>query len=452
MGSKKIFVVFSAFLCLITQLSAPSFAQQGAVYLSVGDNKPWYTSSTIHIDQPELGNSYDLVKAKANDQTHQPLTPLNLNYRLGYYFNEFQDLGIELNYDPVQYAVVNGSNIAATGTINNQLHAQTNVHFTSGSGYYYYFDGLNLMLLNFVKRWRVYRANSSKIAVDVLGRIGLGPVLPKFESKLAANPVSNPAFTWAGWNYGAEAGVRFTLYRYAYLEISGKYDYAMLQGMQIYEGTATQNIGIYEVIGSIGFTFPTTPRNPLFLKERKIVTMLPWFQHKDELGEPAPAKSKADTLAEDSQKVQEMPDLFGPLDKEGARKAIDSLAQLDSIAKIDTTKPDTTQLVKHNRKWRKQHANDSLTAPVDSTLPRLPDTTFQPAQPKVDSAPQENKSRRKKKKHKHDTEAADTSAIQQTTLQPATPAADSPAPPPPPPPDTSSTQPATVPEQKKDGN
>lgn len=451
MGSKKVFVVLSAVFCLITQLAPVSFAQQGSVYLSVGDNKPWYSSSTIHIDQPELGNSYDLWKAKANNQTNASFSPLNLNYRLGYYFNEFQDLGLELNYDPVQYAVVNGSNITATGTINNQLHSQVTLHFNSGSGYFYYFEGLNLILVNFVKRWRVYRSNSSKISVDFLGRMGLGPVLPHFESKLAANPVINPNFDWGGWNYGLEAGFRFTLYRYGYVEFTGKYDYAVLQGMQVYDGTATQNIGTYEIIGSIGFTFPTTRMNPLFRKERKIITMLPWFQHKDELGEPAPEKSLSDTLAADSQKVQDLQDVLGPLDKDGARKAIDSMARLDSIAKIDTTKPDTTQLVKHNRRWRRQHKNDTLAAP-DSAMQKLVDSSLM-TQPKPDSVPQEKHGRRKKKKHRHDTEAADTSAVPQTTIQSAPAAPDSPPQAPPPPPaDTSGSQPIAKPEEKKDGN
>ena len=58
-----------------------SNAQQGSVYFSAGDNKAWYNNSTIHIVQDELGNSYDLYRAKGNDKTNTAISPLRLNYR-----------------------------------------------------------------------------------------------------------------------------------------------------------------------------------------------------------------------------------------------------------------------------------------------------------------------------------------------------------------------------------
>ncbi len=362
-----------------------SAAQQGSVYFSAGFNKSWYNNSTIHIVQDELGNSYDLYRAKGNDKTNSAFSPLLMNYRLGYYFNEWQDLGLEINFDPVKYTIADGSVVSVNGMVRNILNVQTTARFSIKNGSYYYFDGVNLFLLNFVKRWRVYRANSSDISIDILGKGGIGPVMPHFHSNLPINPLSGPALTWGGWDYGIEAAARVTLYRYAYVELAFKYDYAMMDGLQIYDGMASQNLATREVIASIGFTLPTTKMNPLFRKEKRIVTMLPWYQHMDELGDVPPVKGiNTDTLGGPG-----VPEFSDIIDKNVAKFNLDSLASLDSAAQADKELKDSiiaaTNKAKKRRSKHKEGVADSVAAPtVDtSAAPKLIDSVRapQPAPP-----------------------------------------------------------------------
>jgi hypothetical protein len=55
---------------------------------------------------------------------------------------------------------------------------------------------------------------------------------------------------------GAEAGLRVTFFKHAYLEFTNKVDYARYSGLKVYEGTAKQAFGTYELILSLGYTTP----------------------------------------------------------------------------------------------------------------------------------------------------------------------------------------------------
>ena len=54
-----------------------------------------------------------------------------------------------------------------------------------------------------------------------------------------------------------------------FIEFSQKADYARYSHLKIYEGTAKQNFGTYELILSIGAIVPTTKHNPIFHPEKK---------------------------------------------------------------------------------------------------------------------------------------------------------------------------------------
>lgn len=268
------------FFLIFVSYAGISRAQQGSFYFSAGDNKAWYSRSNVYINQNDLGNSYVMEKVKANNETNTPISLIHLNYRLGYYFNPDQTWGAELNFDPVNYQIVNGQQIRLSGTINNFINANRTIIFSSQYGFHYFYDGANLMLLNFVKRVPIYRPNSKKIGIDALGKLGAGPVMPHFQNSLPVNPVDDPQLQWGGWNVGLETAIRVTFFRYCYLEFAGKYDFASLSNLKVYDGTAKQNFSTYEVTGSIGVTFPVSKRNPLFFREHNIITILPLFMLK----------------------------------------------------------------------------------------------------------------------------------------------------------------------------
>lgn len=250
----------------------------GALYFSWGYNSEWYTHSTVHVDQPEFQNNYDMVHVQARDHKgwnnksilRQPLTIPQYNYRLGYYFNEKQDLGIELNFDHTKYLIVDNQDIQIKGTYSGVAVDKT-ILFSEQNGFYYFLNnGANFFLFNIVKRYGLYHTKDRSIAIDLTGKAGVGPVVPHVENSLFGKR-NDAGFQLGGWNTGIETALRVTVMKYGFLEFSQKVDYARYSHLKVAQGLAKQNFGTYELILSAGFILPTTKHNPLFPKKEKTV-------------------------------------------------------------------------------------------------------------------------------------------------------------------------------------
>jgi len=386
MGSRKTYLFLSAiFFVVFTSFTNRTSAQHnGSFYFSVGYSEAWFSRAKIHIEQSELGNSYDMLKVPGDNKTKTPISPLQLNYRIGYYYDYFQTRGIELNFDPVNYRIVDGSIVTVKGVVNN-ANVNKKVAFSKANGYYYMFTGANCLLVNLVRRFGLYKTNSNKLRIDAIAKAGVGPVFPNFVNSLPINPMVDPKLQLGGWNVGAEAGFRVTLCRYAYVELTGKYDHASFNALKIYDGTARQNLNTYEAIALIGFTFPTTKHNPLFRNEH-FITILPFYQQAKLLKEGANKRDSEDST--DHNRFKEIPPFVDILDKEeqeeGVRykrlhpedtfnnadsiAVVDSIARVDSITRVDSIfRQDSTDRVldslnsKKEKKRRKQMAKDSIT-------------------------------------------------------------------------------------------
>jgi len=285
MRPKNANLILSAafFICFIFFIKSAT-AQQGSIYFSVGDNKAWYSPSTIQISQNQLGNSYDLLHVKADNKTHTAVSALQLNYRLGYYCNYEQTLGLEFNFDPVHYGITDGEEVTLKGMVNGIPKVHKIVVFSAKNGYFYQFDGANLMLLNIVRRIGLYHTNNRKLSFDVVLKGGVGPVMPHVQNSLPIDAADDPVLEWGGWNVGYETALRASIYRYGYVELAGKYDYASLSSIKVYDGIASQHLNTYEAILSIGLTLPTTHYNPLFYRQN-IITVIPLFVDKQERDE-----------------------------------------------------------------------------------------------------------------------------------------------------------------------
>ncbi len=245
----------------------------GSVYFSWGYNQEWYTRSTVHVKQDKLGNDYELVDVKGHDHMgwnnksifRQALTIPQYNYRLGYYFNEKQDMAIELNFDHTKFIIADQI-LRVKGRLNGNP-VDSNINFNEANGFYYFLNnGANFFLFNFVKRFGLY--NKHNVAVDFLGKAGVGPVIPHVENKLFG-VANEPHFQFGGWNTGIETALKVTIMQYGYLELSQKVDYARYSGLKMAaDGTGKQSFGTYELIFSAGFTLPTTKNNPRFAKSK----------------------------------------------------------------------------------------------------------------------------------------------------------------------------------------
>jgi hypothetical protein len=131
------------------------------------------------------------------------------------------------------------------------------IAFTETNGFLYYLNnGANFLLFNLAKRYHFYESNSKQFKLDGFLKVGIGPVIPHVQNTLFGKE-NNQGFQLGGWNIGTEAALRATFFKSVYLEFANKIDYARYSGLKIYQGKAHQAFGTYEVILSLGFTFPT---------------------------------------------------------------------------------------------------------------------------------------------------------------------------------------------------
>jgi hypothetical protein len=139
---------------------------------------------------------------------------------------------------------------------NNVLFIASASPTADSSSYYFLNNGANFLLFNIVKRWHLIANKQGSVKIDGLAKFGVGPVIPHVQDKFFNQPPNDPHFQLGGWNTGIEAALRVTFFKYVYLEYTNKIDYARYSGLKIYEGTAKQAFGTYEMILNLGISLP----------------------------------------------------------------------------------------------------------------------------------------------------------------------------------------------------
>lgn len=261
-------MVLLFFLPLVTSAQSKK-KRKGEIYFSWGYNTEWYTNSTIKIYQPELGNRFHFVNVKGHDHRgwdeglfSEAISIPQYNYRLGYFFNDKNNLGVEINFDHTKFIFADNQQVHVKGTIGGKPYEgmvlfkdNTNKPSADSSSYYFLNNGANFLLFNIMKRWHGYANKRGNIKIDFLGKAGIGPVIPHVQNKFFDQPANDPHFQIGGWNTGIEGAVRSTFFRHVYLEFAGKLDYARYSGLKIYKGTARQAFGTAELILNLGISF-----------------------------------------------------------------------------------------------------------------------------------------------------------------------------------------------------
>ncbi len=421
-------------------------------YFSGGMNAAFFNKPTIHVEQPKFGNSYDLLSVTADSKNgSSTISPWLLNYRVGWYFNYFQTCGLELNFDPVVFHIKDNQSVQASGTMND-IHIKNNIYFPAKGGYYYALNGTDLVLLNFVRRFTIYRPIKNKIALDALAKAGFGPVFPRVSTNLGGTVVNEPTLQYGGLNAGLEGAFRSTFFRYVYIDLAAKYDYAMLNNLKVYEGTAKHNLSTFEFIASIGFTFPTHRYNPLFYKPKDIITIMPlytirstkdrgkgWKKGSIDYSESKKEQKKAKgDHNKNDQEMVDIPEFSEITDKIERKRLLDSAmaqAKEDSIYRAEHPEiKDTTQVIvdssqikdstdksdgkdknegKKSKKKKKHRKGDeeAVVAPaVDSSAAPAAgvDAAVPPATEKAEAKPEEKPKEEKPKEEKAAEDKKDT--------------------------------------------
>lgn len=238
--------------------------KKGEWYFSWGYNKEWYTSSNIHIKQPSRNNDYTFVEVRAHDHPgwdeqlfKKAISIPQYNYRLGYYFKD--NWALEINFDHTKYVVATDQLLHIKGTVDGQQVDEfvSNRPDANGKRYleYQLNNGANFLMANLVHRKHLTSFNKKWFDAALLLKGGVGVMIPHVDATINGLH-NNPDFQFGGFGADAEAAVRATFFKYAYLEFANKVVGTAYSHLHIAEGSAKQTFGTYEMVLSIGVALP----------------------------------------------------------------------------------------------------------------------------------------------------------------------------------------------------
>lgn len=243
-------------------------------YVAWGYNLDYWSTSDIHVSQPSLGNNFTIHNVHASDDpgwTSGPfnhgLTGVQYNIRVGYFFNSSQTWAVELALDHTKYNTNLNQVAQVTGVINGQSIDASRV-LDSQFFYYKLNNGANDLTLNFVRRIPLIVSMNAPPRLAALVKFGAGVMLPHATNTVLGQKNNVGPKQWGnylgwnsgwwqvgGWTVGAQAGLRLTLYKHLYFEVTDKEAFVSLSQIPVYEGRADQTLWLNEVIFMLGLAF-----------------------------------------------------------------------------------------------------------------------------------------------------------------------------------------------------
>ena len=239
-------------------------------YLSWGYNKDYFSRSDIHFKN-HGSDEYDftLYQLKAKDRPGyehvyglrvpfksyiENITVPQYVYRLGMYFNNERDEGIELNFDHTKYVMVENQRVRLKGQIRSVEYDQDTL---VGKDFlqFEHTNGGNFLMLNYMRRLNLIRSKAEKYSLGFVVKPGAGIVIPKTDVHLFGEELDN-RFHVAGWIAGLESGFRFDFLKHHYLEATAKGAFAdYFSTLTVGTGKASHRFRCFEIILSTGWRF-----------------------------------------------------------------------------------------------------------------------------------------------------------------------------------------------------
>jgi hypothetical protein len=213
----------------------------GSIYLSWGYTRAWFSKSDIHFvdksntyhDATGRTNNYDftIYDAKAHDRPDFDRLHDVVNfsvpqfaYRVGYYFNNKADIGIEGSFDHTKYIVTDYQRVRIKGHFNGEYVDKDTVLDPASFLHFEHSDGANFLCFNLVKRWKLY--NPSKyFNCGWVVKPGMGMVIPRTDVTLFGERLNND-FHIAGYIFALETGIRVEFLRNGFFEFVAKGSFA----------------------------------------------------------------------------------------------------------------------------------------------------------------------------------------------------------------------------------
>ncbi len=242
-------------------------AGKGIWYFSWGYNRNWFSKSDIRFTNnnaaDESGNGvYDftLTRLSAKDRPNfedvftKDITVPQFNARIGYYFNDKHDFGIEMSYDHAKYVMVENTPTHLKGTIHNIYYDQDTIvtpHWLS----FEHTNGANYWMMNFVKKQTLIHSINNKHWLSAVVKPGGGIVFPRTDVTLWGIELNNRLHV-AGYIFGIETGLRYEAFRHYFAELTFKGVYAnYLNSLTVEGGKASHHFWGDEAILTVGYQF-----------------------------------------------------------------------------------------------------------------------------------------------------------------------------------------------------
>lgn len=246
--------------------------KRGTFYFSWGYNRDWYSKSDIHFKNttgdisPVTGvaDNYEftLYDVTASDKPGfdklltTPLTVPQYVYRLGYYFPNRTDMGVELNFDHAKYVVDDWQTVRIKGYIGNHTYDTSVIINPDTFLHFQHTNGANFLLFNFMKRQTLLGSLNSNHCLSGVAKVGVGMVIPRTFVTMWGEKSTN-FWNIAGYCAGIEAGLRYDAFRYVFLEYTAKGVFANYTNvLTVRSGRANHHFWCFENILTLGFQLP----------------------------------------------------------------------------------------------------------------------------------------------------------------------------------------------------
>ena len=247
-------------------------SNKGRLYAFWGWNRGYYSKSDIHFRGDNYNFTLKDVVAK-DSPTSFALNPYfhpswitipQTNLRIGYFIND--KLDISIGDDHMKYIMVQEQTVGITGRINDGSIYEGNytgedIKLAEDLLTFEHTDGLNYINVELTRNDDILEAlniihNFNRIQLNSLVGIGAGVLYPKSNVRLLYGK-RHDAFHFAGYGFGAKAGLNLTLFKYLFFRSELKYGFINMPDIRTSPSTsdkASQHFFFSQVNFSFGFT------------------------------------------------------------------------------------------------------------------------------------------------------------------------------------------------------
>lgn len=235
---------------------------RGEAYVTWGYHRNQYSTSTLHL-KDQISDNYDftLYHAKAQDRPdmhdlfHTRITVPQYVIRIGYIFDRQKNWGIEFSWDHLKYIVKDNQPMHLKGMVRGVYHDQDTL-VTPKFVHFEHTNGNNYAMVSAVKRVSLLNYASGAPRLSGVVTAGAGILYPKTDSTILGNHNDGP-FRYSGIVVGASAGLRYTVFKYLYIEGSLKGAFADYTNAKVYlQGRAKHHFFSIQYVYAAGLSIP----------------------------------------------------------------------------------------------------------------------------------------------------------------------------------------------------